>query len=234
MVKIARNHTWKMCLYEQPRTDMKNEIFMAKGEGESTSVSDVNKGIYKILVKIRQKWHNNIQAIPSEPKKKSAYPLMEESQMEQAETDLPEDDIIKETVVLSADDFKKKPPPLEVTDDHVPETIIVKPKPAQPPETPTPALQPTDDMGETTAPPKPQESDIPETVIFSPQKSPSSNVDSEEKQSAETNNSQLGEQTISNTNGEQQGKEEPANEKEKDDDIPETVIFKPDKNKDKQ
>ena len=207
---------------------------MANGEGESTSVADVNKGIYEILVKISQKWHNNIQAIPSKPEKKSAYPPIEKPEIDQAETDLPEDDIIKETVILSADDFKIKPPPLEVTDDHVPETIIVKPKPAQPPETPTPALQPTDDMGETTAPPEPQESDIPETVIFSPQKSPASHVDSEEKQSAETNNSQLGEQTTSNSKGEQQGKEEPANGKEKDDDIPETVIFNPDKNKDKQ
>ena len=213
---------------------MKNEIFMANNEGESTSVANANKGIYEILVKISQKWHNTIQAIPSNLEKKSASPPIEKPEIDQAETDLPEDDIIKETVILSADDFKKKLPPLEVKDDHVPETIIVKPKPAQPPETPTPALQPTDDMGETTAPPEPQESDIPETVIFSPQKSPASHVDSEEKQSAETNNSQLGEHTISNTNGEQQGKEEPANGKEKADDIPETVIFNPDKNTGKQ
>jgi hypothetical protein len=213
---------------------MKNEIFMAKGEGESTSVADVNKCINEILVKIRQKWQNDLQLKPSEPEKKSAYLPMEEPQIDQAETDLPEDDIIKETVILSADDFRTKPPSLEVADDHVPETIIAKPEPAQPPETPILALQPTDDVEETPAPPKPQESDIPETVIFSPQKSPSSVVYSEEKQSAETNNSQLGEQTISNTNGEQQSKKEPANEKEKDDDIPETMIFKPDKNKDNQ
>jgi len=213
---------------------MKNEIFMAKEEGESTSVADVNKGIYEILVKISQKWHNNIQVTPSELEKKSASPPIEKPEIDQAETDLPEDDIIKETVILSADDFKKKLPPLEVKDDHVPETIIVKPKPAQPPETTPPPLQPTDDMGETTAPPEPQESDIPETVIFSPQKPSASHVDSEEKQSAETNNSQLGEHTISNTNGEQQGKEEPANGKEKADDIPETVIFNPDKNTGKQ
>jgi hypothetical protein len=213
---------------------MKNEIFMAKEEGASTSVADVNKGIYEILVKIRQKWHNTIQVTPSELEEKSAYPPIEKSEIDQAETDLPEDDIIRETVILSADDFKIKPPPLEVTDDHVPETIIAKLKPAQPPEIPIPPLQPTDDMGETTAPPEPQESDIPETVIFSSQKSSASHVDSEEKQSAETNNSQLGEQPISNTNGEQQGKEEPANGKEKDDGIPETVIFNPDKNKGKQ
>ena|GEM_PF-4347396 len=204
---------------------MKNEIFMAKGEGESTSVADVNKGIYEILVKISQKWQNDIQAIPSKPDKKSAYLPMEEPEIDQAESDLPEDDIIKETVILSADDFRTKPPPLEVADDHVPETIIAKPEPAQPPETSIPALQPTDDVGETTTPPKPQESDIPETVIFSPQKSPASHVDSEENQPAETNNSGL---------GEQQGKEKLATKKEKDDAIPETVIFKPDKNKDKQ
>jgi hypothetical protein len=210
---------------------MKNEIFMAKGEGKSTSVADVNKGIYETLVKIRQKWHNNIQAKPSEPEKNSACLPMEEPQIDQAETDLPEDDIIKETVILSADDFKTKPPPLEVADDLVPETIIAKPEPAQPPETPTHALQPTDDMKETTGPPEPQESDIPETVIFSPQKSPALHVDSEEKQSTETNDSGLGEQTISNTHGEQRGKEKSTNEK--DDDIPETVIFNPDKNKDK-
>jgi len=223
-----------MCLYEQLRTDMKNEIFMAKGEGESTSVIDVNKGIYEILVKIRQKWHNTIQAIPSKPEEKSTFLPVEEPEIDQVESDLPEDVIIKETVILSADDFRKKLPPLEVKVDHVPETIIVKPKPAQPPETPTPALQPTDDMGETTAPPEPQESDIPETVIFSSQKSPASHVDSEQKRSAETNNSGLGEQTISNTHGEQRVKEKPANMKEKDDDIPETVIFNPDKNKDNQ
>jgi hypothetical protein len=203
---------------------MKNEIFMAKSEGEGTSVADANKGIYEILAKISQKWHDTIQATPSKPEKKSAYLPMEEPGIDQAESDLPEDDIIKETVILSADDFRTKPPPLEVTDDYVPETIIVKPKPAQPPETPAPDLQPTDDLRETTAPTKPQESDIPETVIFSPQKSPASHVDSEQKQSAETNNSQV---------GEQQGKEEPANEKENNDDIPETVIFNPDKNKDK-
>jgi len=223
-----------MCLYEQLRTDMKNEIFMAQGEGESTSVSDANKGIYEILVKIRQKWHNTIQAIPSKPEKKSAYLPMEEPEIDQAESDLPEDVVIKETVILSADDFRIKPLPLEVTDDYVPETIIVKPKPTQPPETPAPALQPTDDLRETTAPTKPQESDIPETVIFSPQKPSSSHVDSEQKRSAETNNSGLGEQTISNTHGEQRVKEKPANMKENNDDIPETVIFNPDKNKGKQ
>jgi hypothetical protein len=213
---------------------MKNEIFMAKGEGERTSVTDVNKGIYEILVKISQKWHNTIQAIPSKPEKKPAYLPMEEPKIDHAESDLPEDDIIKETFILSADDFKIKPPPLEVTDDHVPETIIVKPKPAQPPETPTSTLQPKDDLRETTAPPKPQESDIPETVIFSLQKSPASHVDSEQKRSAETNNSGLGEQTISNTHGGQRVEKKPADRKEKDDDIPETVIFNPDKNKSKQ
>ena len=207
---------------------------MANSEGESTSVTDANKGIYEILLKISKKWHNTIQAIPSKPEKKSAYLPMEEPEIDQAESDLSEDVIIKETVILSADDFRIKPPPLEVTDDHVPETIIVKPKLAQPPETPTSALQPTDDLREATAPPKPQESDIPETVIFSPQKSPASHIDSEQKRSAETNNSGLGEQTISNTRGEQRGKEKSANRKEKEDDIPETVIFNPDKNKGKQ
>lgn len=213
---------------------MKNEIFMAKGEGKGTSVNDINTGIYEILVKISQKWHNNIQVIPPKPEKKSSYLPMEEPEIDQVESDLPEDDIIKETIILSADDFRIKPPPLEVTDDHVPETIIVKPKPAQPPETPSPALQPTDDLRETTAPTKPQESDIPETVIFSPQKSSASHVDSEQKRSAETNNSGLGEQTIPNAHGEQRGKEKPADIKEKDDAIPETVIFNPDKNKGKQ
>jgi hypothetical protein len=193
---------------------MKNEIFMAKGEGEGTSVNDINTGIYEILVKISQKWHNNIQVIPSKPEKKSSYLPMEEPEIDQVESDLPEDDIIKETIILSADDFRIKPPPLEVTDDHVPETIIVKPKPAQPPETPSPALQPTDDLRETTAPTKPQET--------------------EQKRSAETDNSGLGEQTIPNAHGEQRGKEKPADIKEKDDAIPETVIFNPDKNKGKQ
>ena len=210
---------------------MKNEIFMAKGE--STSGADANKGIYEILVKIRQKWHNSIQAVPSNLEKKSASLSIEEPEIDQAESDL-FDDVIKETVILSANDFRIKPPPSEIIDDHVPETIIVKPKPVQPPETPAPAVQPMDDLRETTAPPKPQESDVPETVIFSPQKPSASHVDSEQKRSAETNNSGLGEQTISNTHGEQQGKEKPANRKEKDDDIPETLIFNPDKNKDKQ
>ena len=212
---------------------MKNEIFMAKGEGESTSGADANKSIYEILLRISQKWHNSIQAIPSNLEKKSASLSMEEPEIDQAESDL-SDDVIKETVILSADDFRIKPPPSEVTDDHVPETIIVKPEPAQPPGTPAPAVQPMDDLRETTAPTKPQESDIPETVIFSPQKSSASHVDSEQKRSAETNNSGLGEQAISNTHGEQQGKEKPANRKEKNDDIPETLIFNPDKNKDKQ
>ena len=213
---------------------MKNEIFMAKGEGESTSVTDANKGIYEILVKIRQKCHDTIQAIPSKPEKKSASLPIEEPEIDRAESDLPEDVIIKEIVMLSADDFRVKPPPLEVTDDHVPETIIVKPKPAQPPETTAPDLQPTDALRETTAPTKPQESDIPETVIFSPQKFPASHIDSEQKRSAETNKSGLGEQTISDTHGEQRVKEKPADMKENNDDIPETVIFNPDKNKDKQ
>ena len=206
---------------------------MAKGEGESTSGADANKSIYEILLRISQKWHNSIQAIPSNLEKKSASLSMEEPEIDQAESDL-SDDVIKETVILSADDFRIKPPPSEVTDDHVPETIIVKPEPAQPPGTPAPAVQPMDDLRETTAPTKPQESDIPETVIFSPQKLSASHLDSEQKRSAETNNSGLGEQAISNTHGEQQGKEKPANRKEKNDDIPETLIFNPDKNKDKQ
>ena len=210
---------------------MKNTIFMAKGE--STSGADANKDIYEILVKIRQEWYNSIQAIPSNLEKKSASLSIQEPEIDQAESDI-FDDVIKETVILSADDFRIKPPPSEVIDDHVPETIIVKPEPAQPPETPAPAVQPMDDLRETTAPSKPQESDIPETVIFSSQKPSASHLDSEQKRSAETNNSGLGEQTISNTHGEQQGKKKPANRKKIDDDIPETLIFNPDKNKDKQ
>ena len=205
---------------------------MAKGESENTSASDVNKGIYEILVKIRQKCHDTIQAIPSKPEKKPASLPIEEPEIDRAESDLP-DDVIKEIVILSADDFRVKPLPLEVTDDDVPETIIVKSKPAQPSETPAPDLQPTDAPREKTAPTKPQESDIPETVIFSHRKFPASHVDSEQKRSAETKKSGLSEQTISNTHGEQRVKEEPTKMKENNNDIPETVIFNPDKNKDK-
>jgi len=227
--------------YEQLRTDISKALFMPGSAGGSTSPSDDNKAIHEILLNIATKWQSTIQSVPSGVEEISADLPMEDQKIVQAVADLPEDVVIKETVILSADDFRGEPPSSEVEEDHVPETVMVKAEHAAPAGTPAPALQPAEDIPETVifargtpkeetpSPVESRENDIPETVIISPKEPPASHSSSEEKRPADAGNSKLTEQSISNAPGETPVEKTQASAKEKDDDIPETVIFDPTK-----
>jgi hypothetical protein len=160
--------------------------------------------------------------------------MMEDRKVIQALADLPEDVVIKETVILSADDFTQKPPSSEVEEDHIPETVMVKAERAAPAETPTPASQPAEDIPETVIfahgatkeeTPSPQESgekDIPETVIISPKEPSTSQSNSGKEETADIGDSKPTEQSMPKEKTQ-------ASSKENDDEIPETVIFDPTK-----
>jgi len=232
--------------YEQLRTDINKALFMPKSAGVSTSPIDDNKAIHEILLNIATKWQSTIQSLPSGAEEVSADLPMEDQKIVQAVVDLPEDVVIKETVILSADDFRGEPPSSELEEDHVPETVMVKPEPAGPTETPARASQPAEDIPETVifapgtpkretpSPAESRENDIPETVIVSPKEPSASHANSEQKPSPEADNSKLTEQSISNARGETPVEETQASAKEKNDDIPETVIFDPTKKRGEQ
>lgn len=232
--------------YEQLKTDVKNFLFMPKSAGASTYPIGDNEAIHEILLNIAKKWQSTIQSVPSGAEEISADLPMEEQKILQVGADLPEDIVVKETVILSADDFREKLPPSEVEEDHVPEAIVAKPGTSQPPETPTAAPEPDEDIpetvifahgtpkGETSSPAESGDSDIPETVIISSKEPSAPRISSEQKRPAEADNSKLTKQSISNVPGETPVEEKPASGKEKDDDIPETVIFDPTKKRNEQ
>jgi hypothetical protein len=232
--------------YEKLRTDISKALLMPGAAGVSASPSDDNKAIHEILMNIAAKWKSTIQPLPSAAEETPADLPMEDRKVVQALADLPEDVVIRETVMLSADDFRGEPPSSEVEEDHVPETVMVKAERAAPAESPTPASQPAEDIPETVifahgAPkeetPSPIESrgnNIPETVIISPKEPSASHSSSEEKRPADEGDSRLTEQDISNAPGETPVKKTQASAEEKDEDIPETVIFDPTKKRGEQ
>ncbi|MFB0533175.1 MAG: hypothetical protein ACETVU_05850 [Desulfatiglandales bacterium] len=232
--------------YEQLKTDIRKALFMPKTEAISTSPAHDNKAIHEILSNIAKKWQSTTQSVPSGAEGISADLRIKEQKILQVEADLPEDIVVKETVILSADDFREKLPPSEVEEDHVPEAIVAKPGTSQPPETPTAAPELDEDIpetvifahgtpkGETSSPAESAESDIPETVIISSKEPSAPRISSEQKRPAEADNSKLTKQGISKVPGETPVEEKPARGKEKDDDIPETVIFDPTKKRNEQ
>jgi hypothetical protein len=232
--------------YEQLGADINKALFMPRTAGVSTSTIDDNKAIHEILLNIATKWQSTVQSAPSGAEEISADLPMEDQKIVQAVADLPEDLVIKETVMLSADDFRGEPTSSEVEEDHVPETVMVKAEHAAPAETPTPASQPAEDIPETVifargtpkeetpSPVESRENDIPETVIISPKEPSASHSSSEEKRPADAGNSKPSERSISNAPGETPVEKTQASAKEKHDDIPETVIFDPTKKRGEQ
>ena len=232
--------------YEELRTDIGKALFMPRSESVSTSPSDDNKAIQEILLNIAEKWQSTSQSPLSRAEETPAGLPMEDRKVLQALADLPEDVVIKETVILSADDFTEKPPSSEVEEDHVPETVMVKAERAVPAETPTPASQPAEDIPETVIfahgatkeeTPSPVESgdkDIPETVIISPKEPSASHSSSEEKRPADAGDSKRTEQSMPKASAETPVEKTQASSKENNDEIPETVIFDPTKKRGKQ
>jgi hypothetical protein len=122
---------------------------------------------------------------------------------------------------------------------------MVKAERAAPAVTSTPASQAAEDIPETVifahgtpkeetpSPVESRENDIPETVIVSSREPSASHSNSDEKGPADAGNSSRTEQSISSAPGETPVEETQASAKEKDDEIPETVIFDPTKKRGK-
>ena len=231
--------------YEELRNDISKGLFIPGSTAVSASPSNDNDAIHQILMNIAAKWKSAIASPPSGAGKISADLPMEEQRIVQA-ADLPEDVVIKETVILSADDFRKRPPTSELEEDHVPETVMVKAAHAAPADTPTPASQAAEDIPETAifahgtpkeetpSPVESRENDIPETVIVSSREPSASHSNSDQKGPADAGNSSRTEQSISSAPGETPVEESQPGAKEKDDEIPETMIFDPTKKGGKQ
>jgi len=231
--------------YEELRTDISKALFIPGSAGVSVSPSDDNDAIHQILMNIAAKWKSAIASPPSGAEETPADLPMEEQRIVQA-ADLPEDVVIKETVILSADDFTAKPPSSEVEEDHIPETAMVKAERAVPAEIPTPASQPAEDIpetvvfahgapqGEAPSPVESRENGIPETVIVSSREPSASHSKSVKEETGDIGDSKLTEQSMPNPSGETPVQETQASAKEKDNDIPETVIFDPTKKGGKQ
>jgi hypothetical protein len=99
--------------HEELRNDISKALFMPRSEGVSTSPSDDNDAIHQILMNIAAKWKSTIASPPSGAEETPADLPMEDRKVLQALADLPEDVLIKETVILSADDFTEKLPSSE-------------------------------------------------------------------------------------------------------------------------
>jgi hypothetical protein len=242
--RFSQTEFWQE--YEKLRTDLSKALFMPGSAGVSASPSDDNKVIHEILMNIAAKWQSTIQSPPSGAGETPADLPMEDRKVVQALVDLPENLVIKETVILSADDFTEKPPSSVVEEDHVPETVVAKAADATPAETAAPASQPAEDIPETVvfahgtpkeetpSPIEPRENDIPQTAIMAPKEASASSSSSEEKRPADAGNSERTEQSIPNASGETPVEKAQPGAKEKDEDIPETVIFDPTKKGGKQ
>jgi hypothetical protein len=232
--------------HEELRNDISKALFMPRSEGVSTSPSDDNDAIHQILMNIAAKWKSTIASPPSGAEETPADLPMEDRKVLQALADLPEDVLIKETVILSADDFTEKLPSSEVEEDHIPETVMVKAERAAPTETPTPASQSNEDIPETVifalgatkeetpSPVESGEKDIPETVIIAPKEPSASHNSSEERRAADAGNSRPTEQSMPKASAETPTEKTQASSKENDNEIPETVIFDPTKKGGKQ
>ena len=232
--------------YEQLKTAISKALFIQESAGVSPFPGDNDDAIHQILMNIAAKWKSTITSIPSEAEETAADLPMEEQRIGQALADLPEDVVIKGTVILSAEDFTEKLPSSADEEDHVPETVIVKAERAAPAETPSPASQPPEDIPETVifangaprqkapSPVESRENDIPETVIISPKEPSASHRNSEEKGSTDAADSKGTEQSMSNASAETPVEKAQAGATENDDEIPETVIFDPTKNGGKQ
>ena len=237
--RFSQTEFWQE--YEKLRTDISKALFVPQSAGVSASPSDDNKAIHDILMDIAAKWQSAIQPVPSGAEETPADLPIEDRKVVQALADLPEDVVIKETVVLSADDFRGEPPSSVVEEDHVPETVMVKAERAAPAASPTPTTQPAEDIPETVvfahgatkeetpSPVESQENDIPQTVIMAPKEPSAPPSSSEEKRPADAGDSSRKEQSTSNAPGETSVEETQESAKEKDEDIPETVIFDPTK-----
>jgi hypothetical protein len=232
--------------YEQLKTDISKALFIPGSAGVSASPNDDNDAIQQILMNIAAKWKNRSASIPSGEEETPADLPMDDRKVLQALADLQEDVVIKETVILSADDFTEKLTSSEVEEDHIPETVMVKVERAEPAESPTPASQPAGDIPETVVfahgaakevTPSPVESgekNIPETVIISPKEPSASHSSSEEKRPADAGDSKRTEQSMPKASAETPTEKTQASSKENDDEIPETVIFDPTKKGGKQ
>jgi hypothetical protein len=227
--------------HEELKTDISKALFIPGSTGVSPSPSGDSDAIHQILMNIAAKWKSRSASPPSGAEETPADMMMEDRKVIQALADLPEDVVVKETVILSADDFMEKPLSSEVEEDHIPETVMVKAERAAPTESPTPASQPDEDIPETVIfakatprqkAPSPVESgdkDIPETVIISPKEPMASHSNSGKEETADMGDSKPTEQSMPKASAETPTEKTQASSKEKDDEIPETVIFDPTK-----
>lgn len=230
--------------FEKVRKELKDALLMPQAGAVSTPRTDDNKPIHEILERITRKWQSVSQAIYPETEVAAVEIPPDALKGDKIDAGLPEDRIMKETVILSPEDFKEGPPSRKAKDDRFTETLGVTPEAVEKIETPEPTSQTEEDLprtvilshdisGRDTSPLlESRENDIPETIVITPQDSSGSYVDHDRKTSKKESDFEKVKQATSKAKKESVFEQALANTEDKNDDLPETVILNLDKAKD--
>jgi hypothetical protein len=220
--------------FEAIRDTIKNTLFGSEAEVVRPSPTYDTRAIHDILMKITSKWRSDVLTRPLVPERGAEGLPAERPKIARAGAGISEDLLTKETVILSPEDLGEEKP----SDKKIEETVLLKPQEIEQAEPSAPASKITNDLPETVIlthdddvkakefpPSEPSESDIPETVILSPQGPPASPFDSDQKRSAEDDSSEPTKQSLSKGPKGPRAEKKPIDMKDKDDDLPETVII---------
>ena len=218
--------------FEDLRDTIKNTLFGSEAQIERSSLADENQAIHDILVKISSKWPGELGAKFRTPEKDAGDLPAQKPKTGRADAVISEDLLTKETVILSSKNFGEK----KGQADKLDETVLLKPQDVAQAETPDSASQVENDLPETvilahdvpetqrSSPIEPRESDIQETVIISPQRHAPAQRDTDQKRAAEDDSPEPTKNGPSKETKNQRAEKNPVDMKDKDNDLPKTVI----------
>jgi hypothetical protein len=225
---------------EDFRDTIKTTLFGSETQIARSSLTDDNEAILDILIKISSKWPGEPGAKIRTAERGAGSLPAQKSKIARTGAGIDEDTLIKETVILSSASLGEKKSPADKP-DKPDETILLKPEDSAQAETPDSASQDEKDLPETvilapdvpetqkSSPIEPRESDIPETVIISPQKPAPGQKDTDQKRPVEDDRPEPRKKGLSKESKNQRADKKPIDIKDKDDDLPKTVIIDPKK-----
>jgi hypothetical protein len=231
--------------FEALRDTTKEALFASEASFANISPGEDGDAIHEILMKITSKWRDDFRTGPAVPEAGADVFPADEPAAAKTDGGLPENIVTAETVILSPQDFKAEEPTVLISAEKLEETVLLKPEDAEKPETSAPVSKISTDLPETVilthgvsdiqkpSPKEPPESDIPETVIISSLDPAASQIDSDRKRPAGDDSAETKKQDLSRETKGQPAEKKPIDIKDKDDDLPETVILDPKKPKNK-
>jgi len=108
--------------YKRITAEIKNALFTSERENRRARVLDDNQNIHDILVRIARKWQSGMETISPGPAHDAAGLSIEEEESDRASSVAPENDLIRQTVVLTPEMFRDAPSSHAISKDHPPET----------------------------------------------------------------------------------------------------------------